>query len=158
MALADRKMDKAISLLNRVKIKCVNNRNLMDYSREKFGVASAAEFEHLWNEYVRAKEYERKFRENTEQLNYYCDHLLELLMKLQVMDSDIWVGQALAIADDREMVEIRHKLNSQRQILRERIEYNEKTKNDFLKNINAVIEENPENKEELLKIVEEYIG
>ena len=79
-------------------------------------------------------------------------------MKLQVMDSDIWVGQALAIADDREMVEIRHKLNSQRQILRERIEYNEKTKNDFLKNINAVIEENPENKEELLKIVEEYIG
>ncbi len=158
MALADRKMDKAISLLNRVKIKCVNNRNLMDYSREKFGVESAAEFEHLWNEYVRAKEYERKFRENTEQLNYYCDHLLELLMKLQVMDSDIWVGQALAIADDREMVEIRHKLNSQRQILRERIEYNEKTKNDFLKNINAVIEENPENKEELLKIVEEYIG
>lgn len=158
MMLADRKMDKAISLLNRVKIKCVNNRNLIDYSREKFGVASAAEFEHLWNEYVRAKEYERKFRENTEQLNYYCDHLLEILMRMQVMDCDIWIGQALAIADSREMVEIRHKLNSQRQILRERIEYNEKVKNDYLQNINKVMQENPENKDELLKIVEEYIG
>lgn len=158
MMLADRKMDKAVSLLNRVKIKCVNNRNLLDYSREKFGVASAAEFEHLWNEYVRAKEYERKFRENTEQLNYYCSHLSELLMRMQVMDCEIWIGQALAIADSREMVEIRHKLNTQRQILRERVAYNEKVKNDYLQNINTVMKENPENKEELLKIVEGYIG
>lgn len=158
MTLADRKTDKAISLLNRVKIKYVNNRNLLDYSREKFGVTSAAEFEHLWNEYVRAKEYERKFRENTEQLNFYCDHLIKMLMGMQVMDCEIWIGQAIAIADSREMVEIRHKLNAQRQILRERIEYNEKVKNDFLQNINAVIRENPENKEELLQIVQEYIG
>lgn len=158
MTLADRKTDKAVSLLNRVKIKYVNNRNLLDYSREKFGVTSAAEFEHLWNEYVRAKEYERKFRENTEQLNFYCDHLIKMLMGMQVMDCDIWIGQAIAIADSREMVEIRHKLNAQRQILRERIEYNDKVKNDFLQNINMVIKENPENKEELLQIVQEYIG
>ena len=77
---------------------------------------------------------------------------------MQVMDCEIWIGQAIAIADSREMVEIRHKLNSQRQILRERIEYNEKVKNDFLQNINIVIRENPENKEELLQIVQEYIG
>jgi len=158
MTLADRKTDKAVSLLNRVKIKYVNNRNLLDYSREKFGVTSAAEFEHLWNEYVRAKEYERKFRENTEQLNFYCDHLIKMLMGMQVMDCDIWIGQAIAIADSREMVEIRHKLNAQRQILRERIEYNDKVKNNFLQNINTVIKENPENKEELLQIVQEYIG
>lgn len=156
MALAERKMDKAIGLLNRVKIKCVNNLNLLDYSKEKFGVADAAEFEHLWNEYVRAKEYERKFRENTEQLNYYCDSLLETLSRMQVKDCEIWIGQVLAIVDSREMVEIRHKLNTQRQILRERIEYNENVKNDFLQSIDEVIKENPERKEELLKIVEDY--
>ena len=72
-------MDKAISLLNRVKIKCVNNLNLLGYNRQKFGVADAAEFERYWNEYVRAKEYERRFRENTEQLNYCCDELVAML-------------------------------------------------------------------------------
>jgi hypothetical protein len=156
ITLAGRKLDKAAGLLNRVKIKCVNNLNLLEYSREKFGVASAKEFEHLWNEYVRAKEYERKFRENTEQLNYYCDSLLELLKGMGLKDCNIWIGQVLAIADSREMVEIRHKLNTQRQLLRERIEYNETVKQDFLKNIDELIQEHPENKEELIKIVESY--
>ena len=62
----------------------------------------------------------------------------------------------LAIADKREMVEIRHKLNAQRQILRDRIEYNENVKKDYVQGIDAIIKENPENKEEILKIVESY--
>lgn len=156
MTLSERKLDKAVSLLNRVKIKCVNNRNLMDYNRQKFGVADAAEFEHYWNEYVRAKEYERKFRENTEQLNFYCDELVDILKAQEVLDCDVWIGQVLAIVDSREMVEIRHKLNAQRQILRDRIEYNENAKKDFVESIDEVLRENPENKEELLKIVESY--
>ena len=156
MALSERKMDKAISLLNRVKIKCVNNLNLLGYNRQKFGVADAAEFERYWNEYVRAKEYERRFRENTEQLNYCCDELVAMLKAQEVRDCDIWIGQVLAIADKREMVEIRHKLNAQRQILRDRIEYNENVKKDYVQGIDAIIKENPENKEEILKIVESY--
>lgn len=156
MAMADRKMEKAISLLNRVKIKCVNNLNVLDYAKKKFGVSGAAEFEKLWNEYVRAREYEKKFRENTEQLNYYCDSLLDGLKRQKVMEREIWIGQALALIDEREMVEIRHKLNSQRQILREQIEYNEGIKEEFVHNIEEVIAQNPENKEELLKIVKSY--
>ena len=156
MAMADRKMEKAISLLNRVKIKCVNNLNVLDYAKEKFGVSGAAEFEKLWNEYVRAREYEKKFRENTEQLNYYCDSLLDGLKRQKVMEREIWIGQALALIDEREMVEIRHKLNSQRQILREQIEYNEGIKQEFVHNIEEVIAQNPENKEEWLKIVKSY--
>ena len=154
--MADRKMEKAISLLNRVKIKCVNNLNVLDYAKEKFGVSGAAEFEKLWNEYVRAREYEKKFRENTEQLNYYCDSLLDGLKRQNVMEREIWIGQALALIDEREMVEIRHKLNAQRQILREQIEYNEGIKQEFVHNIEEVIAQNPENKEEWLKIVKSY--
>jgi hypothetical protein len=156
MALAERKMDKATGLLNRVKIKCVNNLNLLDYNKQKFCVANAAEFEHYWNEYMRAKEYERKFRENTEQLNYYCEELLDLLKENQVLDTEIWISQVLAIADDREMVEIRHKLNTRRQLLREQVEYNENIKKNFVAGIDEILQENPVNKEEILKIVEKF--
>lgn len=151
-------MDKAISLLNRVKIKCVNNLNVLEYDREKFGVKDGAQFEHFWNEYCKAKEYERRFRENTEQLNYYCDSLVTLLREQGLKESEIWTGQVLAIVDDREMVEIRHELNSRRQILRERIDYNEKIKEDSVKQIDKLVAEEPEHKEEILEIVERYIN
>lgn len=156
MTLANRKMDKAIGLLNRVKIKCVNNLNLLDYNRQKYGVVNAAQFEQYWNEYMKAKEYERKFRENTEQLNYYCDSLVEMLQEHRVLDAEIWLSQVLAIVDNREMVEIRHKLNTRRQILRERVEYNEGVKKGFVESIDELLRENPDNKQELLAIVKSY--
>lgn len=156
MALADRKMDKAIGLLNRVKIKCVNNLNLLDYNRQKYSVVNAAQFEQYWNEYVKAKEYERRFRENTEQLNYYCEELIAILKGQELKEAEIWISQVPAILDNREMVEIRHKLNTQRQLLRERIEYNETVKKEFVESIDGLLQENPENKEILLKIVEQY--
>jgi len=31
-------------------------------------------FEKIWGEYCKEKEYEKKFAENTEQLNFYCEH------------------------------------------------------------------------------------
>lgn len=156
MALTERKIDKAVSLLNTVKVKCVNNLNLLDYNKSKFGVKNAAEFEQLWNEYCKAKEYERKFRENTEQLNYYCDVLVGILRENAVKDSEIWISRVLAIADNREMVEIRHTLNLQRQSLREQIGYNENMKKEFVGNIDRLMEENPDNKEKLMGIVERY--
>lgn len=156
MALTDRKMEKAIGLLNRVKIKCVNNLNVLEYNHEKFGVKDAEEFEKVWGEYCKEKEYEKKFRENTEQLNYYCEELLNILKEHEIREREVWIGQVLAIIDPREMVEIRHKLNTQRQRLRERIEYNEGVKKEFVASIDEILQENPENKEELLEIVEQF--
>ena len=156
MLLADRKMDKAISLLNRVKIKCVNNLNLLEYNKEKFGVKDAADFEHLWQEYCKAKEYERKFKENTEQLHYYNEKLLDFLKEQELKDCEIWLGQVIAITDDREMVEIRHRLNGQRQKLREQIAYNQSIQKGLVEEIDHMIAKHPENKKEIMEVVRPY--
>ena len=156
MSLATRKLDKTISLLNRVKIKCVNNLNLLEYNRQKFGVSDAASFEALWQEYCKAKEYERRFRENTERLNLYSIELRDILKEHALSDAEIWVSQAIALIDNREMVEIRHTLNQRRQLLRERTLYNENTKRELLAGIDDLIGKNPENREELLEIVQRF--
>lgn len=156
MMQAERKMDKAVSLLNRVKIKCVNNRNVLEYSCRKFSVSGAAEFELYWTEYCKAKEYERKFRENTEQLNIACEDLIHLLKEREIKDCEVWVSQVPAIVDAREMVEIRHKLNGQRQILRDQISSNEEIKKEYVKGIDAIIKDSTDEKEKLLEIVENY--
>lgn len=62
--LVERKINKAITLLNKVKIKYINNINVLDYNCNKFGVKNAKDFEEKWNEYCKMREYEKKFREN----------------------------------------------------------------------------------------------
>ncbi len=156
MLLNDRKVNKAVGLMNRVKIKYVNNVNMLSYNCEKYGVKSAKDFESKWNEYCKMKEYERRFRENTEKLNFNSECLTTMLRENDVADSDIWVSQAIAIVDDREMVEIRHELNKGRQKLRERIEYNEKIKADTVQQIDELIQQYPDMQKELFDIVKEY--
>lgn len=156
IVLNGRKVNKAISLMNRVKIKYVNNVNMMGYNREKYGVKDARDFEGKWNEYCKMKEYERRFRENTDKLNFNSENLVDLLRQNSIVDCDIWISQAMAIVDEREMVEIRHELNQGRQRMRERIEYNEKVKSDTVKQIDELIKQYPDQQSELLDIVKKY--
>lgn len=156
MVLAERKLSRAITLLNRVKIKYINNRNVLDYNCEKFSVKDAADFEHLWTEYCKAREYEKKFRENTEQLNFCSECLVSMLRENQVKDAEIWNSRAAAIIDNREMVEIRHELNQRRGKLRERIAYNEEEKSRLVSEIDEILQENPAMEKDIVAIVEEY--
>lgn len=156
MVLNGRKINKAISLMNRVKIKYVNNVNMMSYNCEKYGVKDAKDFESKWNEYCKMKEYERRFRENTDKLNFNSENLVDFLRQKNIMDCDIWISQAIAIVEDKEMVEIRHELNQGRQKMRERIEYNEKIKANTVKQIDELIKQYPEQQNELLDIVRKY--
>ena len=156
MILTEKKINKAINLLNKVKIKYVNNINVLDYSCEKYGVKNALDFEKTWNEYCKMKEYERRFKENTDKLNFNNDCLLNILKEFNIADKDIWISHAVAIIYNKEMVEVRHELNQRRQKLRERIEYNESIRADKVGQINEQIESSPDMKEELLEIVKKY--
>lgn len=91
--LVERKINKAITLLNNVKIKYINNINVLDYNCNKFGVKNAKDFEEKWNEYCKMREYEKKFRENTEMLNANNENLVimlkELGLKMLYMDKQM---------------------------------------------------------------------
>lgn len=156
IAVNERKMNKAISYMNKVKIKYVNNVNMLDYNCEKYGVTGGKDFENKWNEYCRMKEFERRFRENTDKLHFNSECLMDILKENEVVDREKWISNAIAIIDDREMVEIRHDLNQQRQKLRERIEYNEGIKANLVKEIDELISENKDMQNEIIDIVKEY--
>ena len=152
----EKKINKAVTLLNKVKIKYINNINMLDYNCNKYGVKNAKDFEEKWNEYCKMREYERRFRENTEKLNASSENLILMLKDLGVDDADSWVSRCVAIVDDREMVEIRHELNNRRQMLRENIQSNEKMASEIVKQLDIMINSQPEIKNELLQIVKNY--
>ena len=129
-------INRIIMLHNRVKIRYVNNTNLLDYLYMKYQVKSAKEFQNLWEKYKVEKEERRRYREAELELDECQRELLNILKCYQVKDPAIWLHQTAAILDNKEMVEIRHGLIIRRQSLRKRIDYNremivEKTKGEM---------------------------
>lgn len=156
VALIEKKLNKAIQLLNKVKIKYINNTSVLDYEYSKFSVKNASELQYLWEQYVKAREEERRYQSNTERLSYYRELLIGELERAAVVDTDVWLYQSVALIDNKEMVEIRHRLNVRRQKLRERIEYNSKIKDESFKEIHEIIKKRPELKEDTIEILRQY--
>lgn len=156
MKLIESKLKKAIGLTNRVKIKYINNQCSLDYSYEKFMVNSSTKLTYLWEEYMKQKEMEKKYKNNTELLNYYSEKLMKDLRQYGVRDTEVWLHQCVALLDSKEMVEIRHRLNVRRQKLRDRLEYNMRMKEESLDNIKHVVKKNPNAKLEIVEALKKY--
>ncbi|MBP3567994.1 MAG: hypothetical protein J6K04_02400 [Lachnospiraceae bacterium] len=124
LKVAELKMNRAIMLLNKVKIKYVNCTNLLEYLYEKFHVGNSQELHYHWQEYMRIVEEERRFQKTAESIDFYTEELVRELKNNGVMDAAVWGYQVEALVDPKEMVEVRHRLNVRRQKLRQRIDYN----------------------------------
>ena len=124
LKVAELKMNRAIMLLNKVKIKLVNCTNLLDYTYEKFHVNNAKELRYHWEEYMRIVEEERRFQKTVDSIEFYTKELVQTLKANGVSDAAVWGYQVEALVDPKEMVEVRHRLNVRRQKLRQRIDYN----------------------------------
>ncbi len=152
----EKTVNRLILLRNRVKIRYVNNTNLLDYLYVKYQVGSAGELVTLWNNYQEEKEERLKFKELHEELDYCQKDLLKLLRQYHVQDPDIWLRQTEALLSHGEMVEIRHGLIVRRQKLRKQMEYNEQLAESAQMEIRALVEEFPIYREEILEMVEVY--
>ncbi len=117
-------MNHAIVLLNKVKFRYVNVTNAVDYAREKYHVKNAYEFNYYWEQYLNEVREREKFQQANEDLAYFSEKLVRLLNRYRLYDAGVWVNQASALLDKKEMVEVKHNLIVRRQKLRSRIESN----------------------------------
>lgn len=124
IAVAERSRNRAVVLLNKVKIKYVNIANAVDYAYERYHVTSAKELNQQWEYYLEAVKEREKYQRTNEDLDYFNGRLVRLLRQYQFYDAQVWVKQALALVDQKEMVEVKHGLITRRQKLRARIEAN----------------------------------
>jgi hypothetical protein len=156
MRIVQMKQNRQIMLMNKVKIKSVNNRNYLDYAYNKYMVQSYEQLRVVWEEYVRMKDEARRYQSNTELLEFFNNELIHELKKHGIVDSEIWIYQPTAILDNKEMVEVRHRLNVRRQKLRERIEANNNQKEEALTAIKQVMSNYPDCTEEAKRLLQRY--
>mgnify|MGYP002521624961 FL=1 len=138
MVIKERQYDRAVSLLNRVKIKYVNNTRTIDYMCMKFHVRNATELEFVYDQYQKAKREWARKRESVYLLNEKKDILIAELKNIGVRDAEIWCSQVRAIIEPKEMVEVRHELNLRRQQLRKQIDYNTGIIQDFINELERI--------------------
>lgn len=154
--LVQMKQNRQIALMNKVKIKSVNNQNYLDYAYNKFMVDKYEQLQILWNEYVRVKEEARRYQKNSDELEQYNNELISELKEFGIADAEIWIFQPTAIIDRKEMVEVRHRLNVRRQKLRERIDLGFRQKEESLKEINKTMKMYPDCVLEVEKLLRRY--
>lgn len=154
--MSEKKENRAINLMNKVKIKYINNTAMLDYLYDKYHIKSLRELEYLYDQYLIMVDEVRKFQKTSGDLREFSDALSKLLFSNGVKDPDIWAKQSLALIDSREMVEVKHSLNVRRQKLREQIAYNDKMRLNGLKEIKELLKTNPELRNQVRKTLELY--
>lgn len=140
---SDAKTKRAVSLLNKVKVKFINNTNTLEYIYDKYGINSAKELEYQWEQYNRMVKDALRYSQASSDYRVYCDELVSKLSKLGLSDPYVWPKQIKAILDRREMVEIKHSLNTRRQKLRDKVATCEKIKSNALTALRAAVIEDP---------------
>ncbi|MDE5779339.1 MAG: hypothetical protein K2I10_12680 [Lachnospiraceae bacterium] len=142
--LSETKENRAINLMNKVKIKYINNTSTLEYLYGKYNIKSLRELEYLYDQYLIMVDEVRKYQRRAGDLRESEAALSKLLFSYGVKDPDIWAKQSLALMDNREMVEVKHSLNVRRQKLREQITYNQQLRMNGLKDIGEILKLNPE--------------
>ena len=140
---SDAKVKRAVSLLNKVKAKYINNTSTLDYIYEKYGVHSSKELEYIWAQYDIMNKDAMRYSQANNDFRVYCDQLVKRLEKIGVRDPLVWPKQTNALIDRREMVEIKHSLNLRRQSIREKVATCEKINENARIAIKASVELNP---------------
>ena len=148
---------RLIMLRNQVKVRYVNNTNLLDYLRMKYRVMSSTELTELYNKYLRERKEREKIDDARRLLDSNQKDLIYMLRHYRVRDPEIWIHQAEALLSHNEEVEIRHSLNVRRQSLRKRMEYNRDIVAGNAKNeVEDMARQYPEYAQEILDMVSKY--
>lgn len=152
----EKSINRIILLQNRVKIRYVNNTNLLEYLYLKYGVNSFRELDMLWNRYQEEKKERESLEQSGSELSFNQNELIGVLRRFQLKDPNVWIHQADALVNNREMVEIRHNLIIRRQKLRRQLEDNRELAETAQAEIRDIVEKYPKYAQEILDMVDTY--
>lgn len=157
LKIVRKSISRLIMLQNTVKIRYVNNTNLIDYLCLKFHVGNSKELLSLYDRYLQEKKERQKFEDAQKNLDANQKDLVFMLRHFRIRDAEIWLHQPEALLNHNEEVEIRHSLNVQRQSLRKRMEYNRDViAGNAKREIEDMARQYPQYTQEILDMVSRY--
>lgn len=156
MKMAEKKLARAITLLNKTKIKYVNIVNSVEYQQDKFRVKNSYELSRNYEAYLEDKHKEEKYQNSAKELDEASYRMAELLSQLNLYDAGIWSSQLEAIVDPDSMREIQKTLKMRHQKLRDRMDYNMARIESAKTSIMDMVKKYPQLAGKIMDIVDSY--
>ena len=156
IAKANRKLNKAISVQNSVKIKYVNITNVLDYNYAKYGVMNSYELSYIWEKYIEEKQAREHDTDLSERMEEARSELYQMLKHYHINDPSVWVYQPGVLVYDDEAKDIRKQLIVQRQRLKKGIDFEMYNLETAKKELEGLVREYPKYAEDIIAIVGEY--
>lgn len=156
IAKANRKINRAISLQNSVKIKYVNITNLLDYTYVKYGVLNSHELAYMWDKYLEEKEARLHTTELLERLEEARRELYMLLKHYRINEPTEIIYNPWVIFDKDELEDTRRELNILRARLRKGIDFEVYSMENSKQEIQDIISSYPQYAKEIIAIINEY--
>ncbi|MCR4740978.1 MAG: hypothetical protein K5886_12065 [Lachnospiraceae bacterium] len=153
---AERKLNRAIVLQNKAKVKYVNATNLIDYYYSKYNVNSSYELRYMWEKFLEEKKARNHSEEVAKQMEKARIDLLNALRKHGVKEPSVFVYQPTLLTDEDEMTEMRHSLIIQKQRLKKGMDFNSYNLDNSKKEIERLVKDYPQYAREILAIVSQY--
>jgi len=153
--LTERKINKAIGLLNKYRLLYVNMKNTVDYTCKKIGIRDSYELGNYWRLYVTAKKEQQAYAKMSDELYQEQKEFNDLIHSLNLYDESVWNFQMSAITNEAEMKEIQDNLNKRKRGLRKTMDYNKKRSEKCKQRVKNLIKDEPELASDILRIVEE---
>ncbi len=152
----ERTINRLVQLQNKVKIRYINNANLLDYLYMKFDVDSGKQLSALYKQYQQEKEERKQFQELEAKRDYYLEKLQVLLKRYRVRYPDRLTSRPVIFVEKGEMVEMRHELIIRRQALRKQMDYNMQVVDKVKDEIMDIAHSFPQYAEEIAGMVDKY--
>ncbi|MBQ7481890.1 MAG: hypothetical protein IJT80_08445 [Lachnospiraceae bacterium] len=153
---AEKKLNRAITLQNSVKIKYVNSTNLIDFYYSKYNVNNSYELSYMWEKYKEEKAARHHSEEVAEKLEKARKELAALLRNYRLNDPAMFIYQTNILTDDDVMRDMRRSLILQRKKLKKGIDFNDYSLEMSKNEIESLVREYPKFSKEILAIVSQY--
>lgn len=153
---AERKLNRAITLQNSVKIKYVNATNLIDFYYSKYNVNNSYELSYMWEKYKEEKSARHHSEEVAEKLEKARKELAALLKNYRLNDFSIFIYQTSILTDDDVMQDMRRNLILQRKKLKKSMDFNNYSLEMSKREIEELVREYPKFSKEILAVVSQY--
>ena len=152
----ERKINRAITLQNSVKIKYVNATNLIDYYYSKYNVNNSYELNYMWEKYLE----EKKARHHSEEVALRFEEarreLSLLLSNYRLNDPAALIYNPAILTEEEVMQDVRRGLIMRRKKLKKGMDFNAYSLETSKKEIENLVREHPKFSKEILAIVSQY--
>lgn len=149
-------INRIILLQNTVKIRYVNNKQLLDYLYTKYNTKSAKELRKILDAYEEERAKREQNEETERQLNLVTQEYARRLRKYKLNDPTAWMHNPIVIINPGEMEELKHTYMIRRQKLRAQMDYNRRLAKEGEKELRQLIEEYPRYSGEVVEMLNKY--